>query len=79
MLEGCLLWNGNIRWPDNIPANLCKTEYMVSDPSYKYRNLNFYYCLGYGPSALINQMTFDSVTRDCLNIGNMKKAEECLE
>ena len=54
LLEACLWWNGNMKWPYNRFANLCKTESMTSASYFKYPNLNFYFCLGYGPSAMIN-------------------------
>ena len=81
LLESCLLFNGNPSNSFNFLANLCFTESLTYSETgrFAYPNLNIYYCLGWKASAMKMQMIYDPEVEDCLNIGNMKLAERCLQ
>ena len=58
LLEACLFYNGNMKWPQNQFANLCLTNSFMYAP-FQYPYLNKYYCLGWNTTALEMQMLYD--------------------
>ena len=50
LLVACLFFNGNPKYPKNLPADLCFAEARYKEYLYPYLNKN--YCLGYKTSAM---------------------------